>query len=131
MRKFLILLPLLFSLSSCGFLQAADVDPVVEGVHGLDAKYQELRGGMQKLLNYGLNNGMPMATWQVYQQFVEERTTDFERLRIATLAACADLGDVSLTEVLAAAQTSAVEVQGIIDNLRTDREGTPPGTEER
>lgn len=128
MRKILILLPLLFSLGACGIFQAADVTPVVGGVHGLDAKYQELRGGMQKLLNYGQNNGMPTATLQVYQQFIDERTTDFERLRVATLAACADLGEVTLAEVFAAAQESAPKVKELIDSLNTDKEGggTPP-----
>lgn len=123
MKKLVVVFPLLLALAACGIFATPEVEPVVTGVHGMDAKYQELRGGFVKLLTYGQNNGMPQATWQVYMQFIDERTSDFDRTRVATLAALADLGDVTLAEIFAAAEESAPKVKELIDGLKTGKEG--------
>ena len=112
----------LLLLSACSLFSTPNVQPVVDGVQAMDLKFNELRAGMQKLLNYAQNNGMPLPTYQLYMEFVAERMDDHSRVRTATLAACADLGEVTLGEVFAASESSTARIKELIDSLKTSKE---------
>lgn len=109
--------------NACGLFQAADVRPVVDNAKAKDAEFATLHAGAFRLLQYAMNNGATETAVRPYADFLAERRTNYDALALAQLAALAELGDVTLTEVFAVVKANAGRVKTAIDELSRDREG--------
>lgn len=100
-----ILLPVLLLLGGC--FSAPNTQPLADGVAAMDSIHEQEQLILEKLVAYGVANQMPADTAAVYRVAMAKRARDFERIRLASLMAIAELADIPLSELLTAVERGA------------------------